>query len=100
MWLLLAWARGLALVSIHLAYKCRWRAGVSSTPRCCNIVSLVLVVVGACAAQEVREVADCVLERRGGVGDVAVEVVDGEVDVCAVGVGAVPEVADLFWVGV
>ena len=27
----------LALVSIHLAYKCRWCAGVSSTPRCCNI---------------------------------------------------------------
>ena len=40
------------------------------------------------------------LERRGGVGDVAVEVVDGKVDVCAVGVGAVPEVSDLFWVGV
>ena len=38
------------------------------------------------------------LERRGGVGDVAVEVVDGEVNVFAVGV--VPEVADLFWVGV
>ena len=40
------------------------------------------------------------MEGRGGVGDVAVEVVDGEVDVFAVGVGAVPEVADLFWVGV
>ena len=33
-------------------------------------------------------------------GVVAVEVVDGGVCVCAVGVGAVPEVAGLFWVGV
>ena len=40
------------------------------------------------------------MERRGGVGVVAVEVVDGEVGVCAVGVGGVPEVSDLFWVGV
>ena len=32
-----AWALGSALVSIHLAYECRWCVGVSSTPRCCNI---------------------------------------------------------------
>ena len=40
------------------------------------------------------------MERCGGVGGVAVEVVDGGVGVFAVGVVAVPEVADLFWVGV